>query len=309
MTKRCCCYNQLPRFSLRFCHGSMLLEGCKVTNARTFILICEAVFRRYLPCSSLSDLYSLTLDGRIECLTLTIIASVCWVPISIAVGSQRTMSRVSVTKRCFCYNQLPRFSLRFCHGSMLLEGCKVTNARTFILICEAVFRRYLPCSSLSDLYSLTLDGRIECLTLTIIASVCWVPISIAVGSQRTMSHVSVTKRCFCYNQLPRFSLRFCHGSMLLEGCKVTNARTFILICEAVFRRYLPCLSLSDLYSLTLGGMTECLTPTILASVCWVPISIAVGSQVTMSHVGVKKTCSCHNQLPGFLSDLVMVACF
>ena len=31
-------------------------------------------------------------------------------------------------KTGFCYNQLPQFSLRSCHGSMLLEGCKVTNA-------------------------------------------------------------------------------------------------------------------------------------------------------------------------------------
>ena len=58
-----------------------------------------------------------------------------------------------------------------------------------------------------------------CPTLTIIKSVRWVPISVAVGSQLTMSHVSVKKTGFCYNQLPRFSLRSCHGSMLLEGCK------------------------------------------------------------------------------------------
>ena len=55
-----------------------------------------------------------------------------------------------------------------------------------------------------------------CLTLTIIASVCWVPISIAVGSQLTMSHVSVKKTCSCYNQLPGFSFRSCYGSVLLD---------------------------------------------------------------------------------------------
>ena len=57
----------------------------------------------------------------------------------------------------------------------------------------------------------------ECRTLTIIASMCWAPISIAVGSQLTMSHVGVKKTCSCYNQLPRFSLRSCHGSALLDG--------------------------------------------------------------------------------------------
>ena len=41
-------------------------------------------------------------------------------------------------KKASCYNQLTRFSLRSCHGSMLLEGCKVTTPGAFILICEAV---------------------------------------------------------------------------------------------------------------------------------------------------------------------------
>ena len=93
------------------------------------------------------------------------------------------------------------------------------------------------------------------------------------------------------------------------GARSWTPRTFILICEAVFWRYLPCSSLSDLCSLTLDSMIECFTRTIIASVCWVPISIAVGSQLPMSHVSVKKTCFCYNQLPGFLSDLVMVALF
>ena len=77
----------------------------------------------------------------------------------------------------------------------------------FQVLTSLGFLGYLTCSSLSDLYSLTLDGMIECLSLTIVASVCWVPISIAVGSQLTMSHVSVTKTCFCYNQPPEFSRR------------------------------------------------------------------------------------------------------
>ena len=59
--------------------------------------------------------------------------------------------------------------------------------------------------------------------VTIITSVCWVPISIAVGSQLTMSHVSVKKTCSCHNQLPGFSFRSCYGSVRLDRGKVANA--------------------------------------------------------------------------------------
>ena len=45
--------------------------------------------------------------------------------------------------------------------------------------------------------------RSECPILTIITSACWVPISVAVGSQLTMSHVSVKKNPFQKGHLAR----------------------------------------------------------------------------------------------------------
>ena len=93
----------------------------------------------------------------------------------------------------------------------------------FQVLTSLGFLGHLTCSSLSDFYSLRLDGLIECLTLMIMASVCWVPIGIAGGSQLTRSHVSVKKTCSCYNQLPGFSFRSCDGRVLPDRGKVMNA--------------------------------------------------------------------------------------